>query len=123
MTRHFQLIRMLALLAGNVLPASAQTPETDMLAAGADIGAFFPDDEFENSSRLMPLAIVHHAVQRSRDAGLDQSRRDGFAEDHFRQVKLLFNGVYNWEGACGILSRRLAPVSISCGLLRRPAGS
>jgi hypothetical protein len=99
MTRHFQLICMLALLVGNVLPASAQTPDEGMLAAGIDIGAFFPDDAFESAVTVDGFGEWYFTPRLSgrfmlvwTDPGVS-----GRTEDHFRQFKLLFNGVYNWE--------------------------
>ena len=99
MTRHFQLICMLALLVGNVLPASAQTPDEGMLAAGIDIGAFFPDDAFESAVTVDGFGEWYFTPRLSgrfmlawTDPGVSLR-----TEDHFRQFKLLFNGVYNWE--------------------------
>lgn len=99
MTRHFQLICMLALLAGNVLPASAQTPRDGQLAAGGDIGAFFPDDEFENSLTVDAIGEYYITPRFSGRAMLAWTSpgATGFTEDHYRQVRLVFNGVYNWE--------------------------
>ena len=99
MTRHFQLICMAALLAGNVLPASAQTPDRGMLAAGGDIGAFFPDDVFEDALTVDAFGEYYITPRFSGRVMLAWSTPgvNGFTEDHFRQVKLLFNGVYNWE--------------------------
>jgi hypothetical protein len=90
---------MLALLVGNVLPASAQTPDEGMLAAGIDIGAFFPDDAFESAVTVDGFGEWYFTPRLSgrfmlvwTDPGVS-----GRTEDHFRQFKLLFNGVYNWE--------------------------
>jgi hypothetical protein len=99
MTRHFQLICLLALLIGNVLPASAQTPDLGQFAAGIDIGAFFPDDAFENAVTVDGFGEYYFTPRLSgrfmlvwTDPGVN-----GRTEDHLRQFKLLFNGVYNWE--------------------------
>ena len=100
MTRHFQLICMLALLAGNVLPASAQTPDSGMLALGADLGAYFPDEAFENAFTVDAFGELYITPRISGRAMLAWTSPGGVnerAEDHFRQYKLLFNGVYNWE--------------------------
>jgi outer membrane protein with beta-barrel domain len=99
MTRHFQLICMVALLAGNVLPASAQTPDRGMFAAGADIGAFFPDDVFENAFAVNVFGEYYVTPRWSGRVMLAVTKPgvEAFTEDHFRQIKLLFNGVYNWE--------------------------
>jgi hypothetical protein len=90
---------MLALLVGNVLPASAQTPDEGMLAAGIDIGAFFPDDAFESAVTVDGFGEWYFTPRLSgrfmlawTDPGVSNR-----TEDHFRQFKLLFNGVYNWE--------------------------
>ena len=91
---------MLALLAGNVLPASAQTPDSGMLALGADLGAFFPDEAFENAFTIDAFGELYITPRISGRAMLAWTSPGGVnqrAEDHFRQYKLLFNGVYNWE--------------------------
>jgi Outer membrane protein beta-barrel domain len=90
---------MVALLAGNVLPASAQTPEDGMLGAGGDIGAFFPDDAFEDALTVDAFGEYYITPRFSGRVMLTWTNPgvNGFTEDHFRQVKLLFNGVYNWE--------------------------
>ena len=99
MTRHFQLICMLALLAGNVLPASAQTPEDGQLAAVVTSVRFFPTTSSRTPSPWMPFGeLLHHAaLQRSRDAGLDKSRRHWLYRRSLPSGQALFNGVYNWE--------------------------
>jgi outer membrane protein with beta-barrel domain len=90
---------MLVLLTGNVLPAAAQTPDDGMIAVGADIGAFFPDDAFEDALTVDVFGEYYVTPRFSGRAMLAWTSPgvDGFTEDHFRQVKLLFNGVYNWE--------------------------
>ncbi|HEY5619712.1 MAG TPA: outer membrane beta-barrel protein [Vicinamibacterales bacterium] len=99
MTRLFQLICIATVLCGNVLPAAAQTPDTGMLAAGVDIGAFFPDDAFENALTVDGFGELYVTPRFSGRALLAWTSPgvNGRTEDHFRQFKLLFNGVYNWE--------------------------
>jgi hypothetical protein len=70
-----------------------------MLALGADVGALFPDEVFEPALTLDGFA-EWYATPRVSIRGLLAWASPGFdgrTEDHFRQVKLLFNGVYNWE--------------------------
>lgn len=99
MTRRLQLICITALLLGNVLPADAQTPDTGMIGVGADVGAFLPDDAFENAFTLDAFGETYITPRISVRAMLAWTSPgfEGRTEDHFRQIKLLFNGVYNWE--------------------------
>jgi hypothetical protein len=84
-------------------PAFAQrTPDTGMLAAGADIGILFPDEILENALTLEGFA-EYYLGPRLSVRGLLGWARPGFepdprrADDHFRELKLLGNAVYNWE--------------------------
>jgi hypothetical protein len=80
-------------------PALAQTPDTGLIGAGGDIGVFFPDDAFENTLTIDGFA-EYYATPRISVRALLGWARPGFenrTEDTFRQTKLLFNGVYNWE--------------------------
>jgi hypothetical protein len=98
--RSIRLFSLAALLA--CLPfasASAQTPDTGMLAAGADVGVYFPDNAFENTVTLDAFG-EYYLSPRISVRGLLGWATPGFdnrTEDNFRQVRLLFNGVYNWE--------------------------
>jgi hypothetical protein len=79
--------------------AAAQTPDTGMTAAGADVGVFFPDDAFESTLTLDAFG-EYYLGPRVSLRGLFGWANPGVqerTEDHFRQVKLLFNAVYNWE--------------------------
>jgi hypothetical protein len=79
--------------------ASAQTPDTGIAAAGADIGIFFPDNAFENTLTFDVFG-EYYVTPRVSVRGLFGYASPGFdgrTEDHFRQVRLLFNAVYNWE--------------------------
>jgi len=81
------------------VPVAAQTPDKGMLAAGADVGVLFPDDQFESTVTLDAFG-EYYLTPRISVRGLFGWASPGFqgrTEDHFRQVKLLFNGVYNWE--------------------------
>ena len=80
-------------------PAEAQTPDTGLIGAGVDIGVLFPDDAFENTLTLDGFADWYLSPRFSVRGMLGWASPgfDGRTEDHFRQVKLLFNGVYNWE--------------------------
>jgi hypothetical protein len=71
-----------------------------MVALGAAIGVLFPDEAFENALVLEGNGEWYLTRRVSVRALLGWSSPgfDNRTEDHFRQVKLLFNGVYNWEG-------------------------
>src|SRR5215216_1787330 len=70
-----------------------------MIAAGADIGVLFPDEAFEKTITIDATG-EYYVTPRISIRGLFGWASPGFenrTEDHFRQVRLLFNGVYNWE--------------------------
>ena len=80
-------------------PAAAQTPDTGLIGAGADIGVLFPDEALENTVTLDGFAEYYVTPRISVRALLGWAS-PGFenrTEDNFRQTKLLVNGVYNWE--------------------------
>jgi hypothetical protein len=82
-----------------LLPAAAQTPDTGLLGVGGDLGVFFPDEAFEKTITLDGYAEFYFTPRASL-RGMFSWASPGFenrTEDHFRQVRLLFNGVYNWE--------------------------
>ena len=79
--------------------AAAQTPDTGLIGAGASIGVFFPDEAQEKTITIDGQA-EYYVTPRISVRGLLGWASPGFenrTEDHFRQVRLLFNGVYNWE--------------------------
>ena len=82
-----------------LLPASAQTPDTGLIGVGGDLGVFFPDEDFEKTFTLDGFG-EYYLTPRVSVRGLFGWASPGFenrTEDHYRQFKLLFNGVYNWE--------------------------
>jgi outer membrane protein with beta-barrel domain len=100
MRRFSQLITLLVLFAfGFASTLHAQTSK-GQLAAGADVGIFFPDEAFEKTITLdafgeyylMPNVSVRMLL------GWASPGVENMTEDHFRQVRLLFNGVYSWSG-------------------------
>jgi hypothetical protein len=99
MTRLFRLACITALFSLSAFPAAAQTPDTGTIGAGADIGAFLPDDAFEGAFTLDGFGELYVTPRASVRGMLAWTSPgfDGRTEDHFRQVKLLFDGVYNWE--------------------------
>ena len=102
MHRLTRLFCIVAVLGGTfVLPADAQTrtPDTGLIGVGADIGAFFPDGAFESTLTIDGYGEWYLTPRISLRGMLAYASPgfDGRTEDHFRQVKLLFNGVYNWE--------------------------
>lgn len=101
MCRPIRLVYIaLVLSSGAAFPAAAQVPDTGMFAAGADIGALFPDDAFETALTLDGFGEYSFTRRVSVRGMLAWASPglDGRTEDHLRQVKLLFNDVYNWEG-------------------------
>lgn len=99
MTRHLKLLCIAAVLGGNVLSASAQTTERGTPAVGGDIGILFPDEAFENTVTLDAFGELFLTPRISARGMLAWASPGvtGQTEDHFRQFKLLFNGVYNWD--------------------------
>jgi opacity protein-like surface antigen len=82
-----------------LLPASAQTPNTGLIGVGGDIGVFFPDEAFEKTFTFDGFGEFY-LTPRASVRGMFSYASPGFenrTEDHFRQARLLFNGVYNWE--------------------------
>jgi hypothetical protein len=82
-----------------VLPASAQTPNTGLIGVGGDIGVFFPDEAFEKTFTFDGYG-EYYVTPRASVRGMFSWASPGFenrTEDHFRQARFLFNGVYNWE--------------------------
>jgi hypothetical protein len=80
-------------------PAAAQTPDTGLIGVGGDIGVFFPDEAFENTLTIDGFG-EYYVTPRISVRGLIGWAKPGFenrTEDKFRQTRLLFNGVYNWE--------------------------
>lgn len=80
-------------------PASAQVPDTGMIAVGGDLGVLFPDDALEKTLTLDAYG-EYFVTPRISVRGLLGWARPGFenrTEDRFREYKLLFNGIYNWD--------------------------
>jgi Outer membrane protein beta-barrel domain len=79
--------------------AAAQTPEPGAMAGGGDFGVFFPDEAFEKTITLDAFGEYYARPNLSIRGLLGWANPgvENFTEDHFRQVKLLFNGVYYWE--------------------------
>ena len=96
-------IRLCALPCLLVLLSSAsaggQTPDTGLIGAGADVGVLFPDEALENTLTIDGFAEYYVTPRIGVRAMLGWAS-PGFenrTEDNFRQTRLLFNGVYNWE--------------------------
>ena len=77
----------------------AQTPTAGMKAMGADVGVLWPDNELETAPTLDVFGEYYLRPRLSGRVMLGWASPGvkNLTEDHFRQVKLLFNGVYNWE--------------------------
>ena len=82
-----------------LLPASAQTPDTGLIGVGADLGVLFPDEDFEKTL-TWDVFGDWYLTPRFSVRGMFSYASPGFenrTEDHFKQSRLLFNGVYNWK--------------------------
>ena len=76
-----------------------RTPDKGVIGYGVDVGVLFPDDAFENTLAFDGFG-EYYVTPRISVRGLFAYANPGLAlrtEDHFREVKLLFSGVYNWE--------------------------
>ena len=91
-------ILLVALLAVTV-PAAAQTPARGTEAAGVNLGVLFPDQAFERALVFEGFGEYYLAPRISVRGllGWASPSVDGRTEDHFRQMKLLFNGAYSWD--------------------------
>jgi hypothetical protein len=80
-------------------PAVAQTLDRGTTAAGVNVGVLFPDERFERALALEGFGDYYLTPRVSIRGllGWASPSLDGRTEDHFRQVKLLFSGVYNWD--------------------------
>jgi hypothetical protein len=100
MTTH--LTRVLAALAVCVLlttPAFAQTPQAGQAALGFDLGLIITDEIFENSLVFQGFGDYYFTPRLSGRVLLGWTSPEvDDSDDNFRQTKLLFNAVYNWEG-------------------------
>ena len=101
MRRFSQLITTVTLFAACAVavPVSAQTVKGQR-AIGVDGGILFPDEAFEKTVTLDAFG-EYYATPNISVRGLLGWASPGFenfTENHFRQVHLLFNGVYSWNG-------------------------
>jgi len=80
-------------------PAFAQSTK-GQVAGGADVGLFFPDEAFEKTVTLDAFGeyYVIPNVSVRMLLGWASPGFENMTEDHFRQVRVLFNGVYSWSG-------------------------
>ena len=106
LTRFSRAVRIVpvALMAiGMASPISAQTrvrtPDKGVIGYGVDAGVLFPDEAFENTLTLDGFG-EYYVTPRISVRTLFAFANPGLTgtnEDHFRQYKLLFTGIYNWE--------------------------
>jgi len=82
-----------------LLPAAAQTPNTGLIGVGGDLGVLFPDEAFEKTFTFDVFGEYYLTPRASLRAlfGWASPGFENRTEDHYRQVKLLFNGAYNWD--------------------------
>jgi hypothetical protein len=79
--------------------ARVRTPDKGVIGYGVDAGVLFPDDAFENTLTVDGFG-EYYATPRVSIRGMLSVASPGLAlrtEDHFREMKLIFSGVYNWE--------------------------
>jgi len=75
------------------------TPDKGVIAYGGDVGALFPDEEFEDTLTWDAYG-EYYVHPRISVRGMFVWANPGVTnrtEDHFRQVKLLFGGAYNFK--------------------------
>jgi outer membrane protein with beta-barrel domain len=99
MRRFTQLIAFAAFSMFVAAPLSAQTTKGQM-AAGGDVGIYFPDEAFEKTVTLDAFGEYYATPNISLRVllGWASPGFENMTEDHFRQVRLLFNGIYSWQG-------------------------
>jgi hypothetical protein len=100
MRRSVQLICLAVLLTGFLASsANAQSPQAGTIAAGGDLGVLFPDEAFEKTFTFDGFGEYYVAPNISVRGllGWASPGFENFTEDKFRQLKVLFNGVYYWE--------------------------
>lgn len=80
-------------------PLFAQTTKGEM-AAGVDGGILFPDQAFEKTVTIDAFGEYYATPNISVRVllGWASPGFENLTENHFRQVHLLFNGVYSWNG-------------------------
>lgn len=105
---HRGVLTSIALLAafgvlGSLSEVGAQTrvrtPDKGVIGYGVDAGVLIPDEAFENTLTFDGFGEYYVTPRISVRALLAfaSSGVAGRSEDHFRQTKLLFSGVYNLE--------------------------
>ena len=101
MLRPSHVVPALLLAVVFAVPVYGQAPDTALIAVGGNFGVFFPDEAQEKTVTLDGHA-EYYVTPRISVRGLFGWASPGFenrTEDHFRQVRLLFNGVYNFDRA------------------------
>lgn len=80
--------------------ATAQpVPDDGQVAVGAEFGAFVPDDEFDGTwliGGLVEYYVTRRVGIRTSLTYTNPEFERG-TDDHLRQVRLGFDGIYNWE--------------------------
>ena len=103
--RQLTRLRSIATLIAFIVavPAAAQTTDTGVIAVGGNFGVLFPDEALEKALTLDAYG-EYYVTRRISVRGLlgwASPGRENRTEDHFRQYRLLFNGVYNWDRGSG----------------------
>jgi hypothetical protein len=101
MRRSAHLLCVVVLLSGFLASSAAAQTNVDpgAIAVGGDFGVLFPDEAFEKSITIDGFGEYYVTPNLSIRVLLGWANPgfENFTEDHFRQTKLLFNGIYYWE--------------------------
>ena len=95
----FALLFCLSLASPILAQTRVRTPDKGVIGYGVDGGVLFPDEAFENTLTFDGFG-EYYVTPRVSIRGLFAFASPGLSganEDHFRQTKLLFSGVYNVE--------------------------
>ncbi len=97
--RLLSVATLLAILSTSSAAAQTETPAKGVMGYGFDLGVLFPDSVFENTITFDGYGEYYFTPRISFRGllGFASPGLTGRTEDHFRQVKLLFNGAYNWK--------------------------
>jgi hypothetical protein len=95
----FAFLFCLVLASPSAAQTRVRTPDKGVIGYGVDAGVLFPNESLENTFTWDGFG-EYYVTPRLSVRGMLAFASPGFVdrdEDNFRQVKLLFSGVYNWE--------------------------
>lgn len=94
------VVCLCAVLAVGAARVEAQpVPDRGMVAVGAEFGAFVPDEEFDGSWLVSGAVEYYFTPRASLRTSLSYTNPEfeRGTDDELRQVRLGFDGIYNWE--------------------------